>query len=135
MSELLKRWEIAPRAPESHFAQFPDLPPLVTQILFNRGFTSSREVTDFLAHRWSDDDPLALKGMAVAVERLVRAIEGQQSIAVYGDYDADGVTDIAVYRSTTGEWFIGRSSDAGLIYHRWGWPAGGGATSRSARSP
>ena len=91
-----KRWEVAVRAPASHFAQFPDLPPLVVQILFNRGITTSGDVSDFLNHRWTDNDPLALKGMSQAVERLTTAILQGETIAVYGDYDADGVTATAL---------------------------------------
>lgn len=87
-----KRWEVAPRAPDSHFAQFPHLPPLVVQILYNRGFVLPQEVDNFLAHRWTGDNPLSLKGMQLAVDRLSRAIINQEPIAVYGDYDADGVT-------------------------------------------
>jgi predicted RNA-binding Zn-ribbon protein involved in translation (DUF1610 family) len=41
------------------------------------------------------------------------------------DFDGDGVADIVVYRSTTGEWFIRRSSDQGLTYVAWGCPACG----------
>ena len=91
-----KRWEVAPRAPDAHFVQFPDIPPLIIQILYNRGFTTSREVYDFLSYRWDDNDPFALKGMRPAVERLSQAIIKQESIAVYGDYDADGVTSTAL---------------------------------------
>ncbi len=91
-----KRWEVRPRAPESHFDRFPDLPKLVVQILYNRGFTKEEEVRDFLAHRWHNDDPFLLQGMADAVERLSWAIVKQEPIAVYGDYDADGVTATAL---------------------------------------
>jgi single-stranded-DNA-specific exonuclease len=91
-----KRWEIAPRAPETHFAKFPDIPPLIVQILYNRGFTNPDEVSDFLTHQWVQDDPLLMKGMPGAVMRLSRAIVEQEPIAVYGDYDADGVTATAL---------------------------------------
>ncbi len=96
MSIPLKRWEVSPRAPASHFAQFPNTPPLVVQILYNRGFTSLQDVQQFLEHRFVDDDPLTLKGMPQAVERLSQAIINQESIAIYGDYDADGVTSTAL---------------------------------------
>ena len=96
MSTLPKRWEVASRAPDSYFDRFPDIPRLVLQILYNRGFTEAQEIQDFLAHRWTGDDPFALKGIAKAVERLMTAITKQEPIAVYGDYDADGVTATAL---------------------------------------
>lgn len=91
-----KRWQVVPRAPETHFAQFPDIPPLIVQILYNRGFTHDDEIRSFLTHHWAHDNPLALKGMPQAVERLSHAILKQEPIAVYGDYDADGVTATAL---------------------------------------
>jgi single-stranded-DNA-specific exonuclease len=96
LSISLKRWDVSPRAPEAHFAQFANLPRLIVQILYNRGFTQPQEVHEFLAHSWSNDDPLALKGMAEAVARLSQAIASQEPIAVYGDYDVDGVTATTV---------------------------------------
>jgi hypothetical protein len=42
---------------------------------------------------------------------------------VPGDYDADGQVDVAVYRTSTGEWFIHRSSDGGTTSLLWGAPA------------
>lgn len=96
MSTPVKRWEEAPRAPETHFAQFPDLPKLVVQILYNRGITTPEEVQRFLTNHWADNSPFALQGMAQAVERLSHAIQQREPIAVYGDYDADGVTATAL---------------------------------------
>jgi single-stranded-DNA-specific exonuclease len=96
VSTQLKRWEVAPRAPETHFAKFPDLPPLIVQILYNRGFTEMAEIKEFLACGWPDDDPFLMKGMPEAVERLSQAIAKQEPVAVYGDYDADGVTATAL---------------------------------------
>ncbi len=93
---LSKRWEVAPRAPDGHFSRFSELPPLIVQILYNRGFTETQEVKDFLDHRWVYDDPFRLKGMAEAVDRLARAVRRKDPIAVYGDYDADGVTATAL---------------------------------------
>ena len=96
MSTPSKKWDVAPRAPNSHFAKFPNLQPLVIQILYNRGFVEPQAVKNFLAHHWSQDDPFALKGMVEAVERLSQAIQNGEAIAVYGDYDADGVTATAL---------------------------------------
>jgi single-stranded-DNA-specific exonuclease len=91
-----KYWKEQPRAPEAHFAQFPDLPRLVVQILYNRRIREVQDVVNFLEFRWTDDNPLTMKGMAQAVERLSQAVLREEPIAVYGDYDADGVTATAL---------------------------------------
>lgn len=94
MTDLTKRWEIYPRAPKAHFGNFPDLQPLIVQILYNRGIYEEAEVYEFL----SGDRPQALqnpeqmKGVVAAVERILQAISVGENIVVYGDYDADGVT-------------------------------------------
>jgi single-stranded-DNA-specific exonuclease len=88
---LKKRWLIAPPAPADFMARLPDLSPLVAQILFNRGIDPAT-ARAFLAGEWRDDNPFRLKGMNEAVARLREAIRRNESIAIYGDYDADGVT-------------------------------------------
>ncbi len=95
-----KRWQIAPPAPPSHLARFPDLPPLIVQVLYNRGISTPQDVRDFLAGRFAPDNPFRLKGMAEAVTRLRRAIRAGEPIAVYGDFDADGVTATALLAQT-----------------------------------
>lgn len=91
-----KRWEIAPRAASEIFSRFPDLPPLVVQILHNRGLSDPDEAAAFLSDDAPPVDPFRLKGMGDAVMRLRRAILGEEQVAVYGDYDVDGVTATAL---------------------------------------
>jgi single-stranded-DNA-specific exonuclease len=77
-------------------ARFPDLPPLVVQLLYNRQARTTEEVTGFLERRFATDDPYLLKGMNAAVARLRRAVCNDEAVAVYGDYDVDGVTATAL---------------------------------------
>ena len=91
-----KYWDIADRVPEDYFALYPDLERLVVQILYNRGLRAAPDIYGFLNYRWETDDPFALKGVGQAVERLKQAIVRGEPIAVYGDYDADGVTASAL---------------------------------------
>jgi single-stranded-DNA-specific exonuclease len=87
-----KRWRIAPPVSERHLARFPDLSPLVVQLLHNRGIDKPSAVQGFLAGRYVLDNPFQLLGMEQAVTRLRTAIHHGESIAVYGDFDTDGVT-------------------------------------------
>ena len=53
------------------------------------------------------------------------ASSGLGDVPVPGDYDGDFRADVAIYRGSTGEWFIQRSSDGGLTHASWGAPARG----------
>ena len=74
-------------------------------LLNSRGITSSEAVADFLDNNCELSDPYLIKDMDKAVVRIKRAIENYEKIAVYGDYDADGVTATALlyqYLEATG---------------------------------
>ncbi len=89
------RWKIAPSAPETYRARFPDVHPVVVQVLYNR-VADPEEARRFLERQPGPDNPFALQGMSKAVDRLRRAIRRGEPIAVYGDFDADGVTATAL---------------------------------------
>lgn len=73
------------------------LHPLAARILAARGHADPAAAETFLAARLADlPDPFTMKGMAAAVERIVRAVEAHERIACYGDYDVDGVTSTAL---------------------------------------
>ncbi len=67
--------------------------PLLAQVLAARGCTRREEV-EALLHGGSEQlhDPLTMKGMAAGAARLRLAIERGETVAVYGDYDVDGIT-------------------------------------------
>lgn len=109
MSLQSKHWQIAAPVSAQHLARFPDLPPLVVQLLHNRKIDDPGLVHDFLAGRYVTDDPFYLKGVNEAVARLRRAIRQDEQIAVYGDFDTDGVTATAVLvqaLSALGAWAV-----------------------------
>ena len=73
------------------------LHPLAARVLAGRGLADPGAAARFLAPRLEDlPDPLSMKGMDAAVERLVRAVEAGEPITCYGDYDVDGVTSTAL---------------------------------------
>ncbi len=87
-----KRWQIAPRVSSLVVARFPQLHPLLVQVLYNRGITTPEQADAFLAPTAFVGNPFQMRGMNEAVDRLRRAIRADEAIAVYGDFDADGVT-------------------------------------------
>lgn len=96
MPNASKRWQIAAPAPDAFVARLPDLHPLVAQVLYNRGLTDPLEARAFLSGAPGPDDPFRLQGMYQAVDRIRRALRRGEPIAVYGDFDADGVTATAL---------------------------------------
>jgi single-stranded-DNA-specific exonuclease len=92
-----KRWLIPPLITPEADSALTAFPPLLRQVLFNRGYATDAEARAFLkAEPGFDTDPFQLTGMQTAVDRLQRAIRDREPVAVYGDYDVDGVTATAL---------------------------------------
>ena len=73
------------------------LSPLLCQVLINRGITEAAAAQAFLTPSLHDlPDPYRMHGMQQAVQRLMAAIRQGERIAIYGDYDVDGVTATAL---------------------------------------
>lgn len=69
----------------------------VGQVLLHRGLTSAASARAFLDPRLADmAQPEAMAGRAEAAERLARAVRARERIAVFGDYDVDGMTSAAI---------------------------------------
>ena len=72
-------------------------PPLVVQLLYNRGITEPSQLQLFLAADKSlSGDPWLLPDMHQAVARIYRALLSGENIAIYGDFDVDGITGTAL---------------------------------------
>ncbi len=85
------RWMLAPKGEAS--PDFDSFPPWFAQLLHNRGLRHAAEADAFLQSELSaDDDPFLLPDMETAVARLGRALESGELLAIYGDFDADGVS-------------------------------------------
>jgi single-stranded-DNA-specific exonuclease len=100
VSVTTKRWEIAPLVSPSLLERFPGMSPLLVQVLHNRGLHDPTSAKAFLEGRWPDGDPFTLRDMPRAVDVLIRAITRRDPIAIYGDFDADGVTSTALLVQT-----------------------------------
>ncbi len=95
-----KRWHLAPQAPRQFFIRNADLHPLVAQVLYNRGLVDPEEIGGFLQQTYTANNPFRLRDMQEAVTLLRRAIARHQPLAVYGDYDVDGITASAIMMET-----------------------------------
>ncbi|HAZ31280.1 MAG TPA: single-stranded-DNA-specific exonuclease RecJ [Dehalococcoidia bacterium] len=85
------KWKILPPTPPEHL--YAGVPPLLAQLLHNRGITDPSDAEMFLAgDKRLENDPALLPEMGKAVAAIMRAVLGGQTIAVFGDFDVDGVT-------------------------------------------
>ena len=70
---------------------------VIARLLVQRGITTYNDAKAFFRPRLSDlHDPFLMKDMEKAVERLQEAIHNQEKVIVYGDYDVDGTTSVAL---------------------------------------
>ncbi|MBI4267103.1 MAG: single-stranded-DNA-specific exonuclease RecJ [Chloroflexi bacterium] len=91
------RWNLLPPVPDGHALNNSGLPPLVVQLLYNRGISVSAQLESFLnADSRLSGDPFLLPDMSEAVARVYQALLSGEKIAIYGDFDADGVTATAL---------------------------------------
>lgn len=97
-----KRWQVRPRAPQDWLEAFPEIDPILLQLLWTRGLRTQTDIDAFLEPDFSRDvhDPFLFRQMRLAVDRIALALREQQPIVVYGDYDADGVCSSAVMSQT-----------------------------------
>jgi len=94
--DLKKVWEVAGAVPPQVAAELRAYGPVMVQMLYNRGVITASAAEQYLERQGALYDPFLMLGMAGAVERLLGALAGGERMAVYGDYDVDGVTATAL---------------------------------------
>ena len=95
------RWESQPcdDARAGELAAALGIAPIVARLLCQRGFSDPEVASRFLNPSLDHlHDPMALAGMAAAVERILAAIAAKERIAIHGDYDVDGITSTVILR-------------------------------------
>lgn len=109
----MKKWEIASVDKElaKMLAEECDIDPFVAMIASSRGYDDPALLEEFLSDEPVFAHPLELRDMDKAAQRINEAIENGEKIAIYGDYDCDGVTATALLLLYLTE------KGADLIYH------------------
>ena len=96
---MLTQWQVATPDPAAQVRLTAELSlsPLLCQVLINRGITDVTSAGTFLTPSLHDlHDPYQILGMDAAVRRITAAVQQGEPMAVYGDYDVDGVTATAL---------------------------------------
>ena len=96
-----KKWQIYETDDEKieELKEKYKLNDLLATILVNRGIDNGEKIRQFLEPTRQDFyDPYLMKDMEIAVERIVKAIENQEKVIIYGDYDVDGITSTTVLK-------------------------------------
>ncbi|NIP26973.1 MAG: single-stranded-DNA-specific exonuclease RecJ [Phycisphaerae bacterium] len=93
-----KKWVIRPPDDRSvPLAKSLKVSPLLAQVLINRGITDVQAGGIFLRPKLTElIEPEKMPGIETAVRRLKQAIRDREKIYVYGDYDVDGITGVAI---------------------------------------
>ncbi len=92
------RWLIKPAVEEAaELAVDMGVSPLMAQLLGQRGITTVEQARDFLVPKLASlGDPTVLPEMNAAVQRILSAVDHKEHVVLYGDYDVDGVTSMAL---------------------------------------
>ncbi|MEM7382824.1 MAG: single-stranded-DNA-specific exonuclease RecJ [Bacteroidota bacterium] len=95
-----KQWLFRPLPASSAVTTLADaisVNPAIATLLVQKGITSFDQARDYFRPSLADlHDPFAMQGMRKAVRRLIQAIKSHEAVLVYGDYDVDGVTAVAL---------------------------------------
>jgi len=98
-----KKWIIAPEPEQNkidELSQSININPVLSKILVARNISNFEEAKSFFRPSIEDcHNPFLMKDMDTAVDRLIKAIEDKEGILVYGDYDVDGSTSVAMMYS------------------------------------
>jgi len=102
VNKMDKRWIIKKfnKQVASHLQQQLNVHPVICQLLAQRGITTFEEARDFFRPQLSHlHDPFLMKDMDKAVDRIHIAMINKEKILIYGDYDVDGTTSVALVYS------------------------------------
>jgi single-stranded-DNA-specific exonuclease len=92
-----KRWEIQPEPDPSLFKDLHPIPKPIVRALFHRGIADAETARAYFRNEPAPlADPFLLADMPKAADRILQAVRSGERVAVFGDYDTDGVTATAM---------------------------------------
>ncbi len=94
----MKKWTLSKgdKSRAAELAKKLGISPFAAAMLLIKGFESADELRSYISAKPDFADPFSIKNMDKAVQRIERAIDDEEKVCIYGDYDADGVTSTAV---------------------------------------
>jgi len=95
------RWSVTPKTDEQttiRLAKEINVPEIIAKILIHRGITNYNDAKKYFRPQLGDlYDPFLMEGMDAAADRLIRALNANERIIIFGDYDVDGTTSAAMF--------------------------------------
>ncbi|QQG45834.1 MAG: single-stranded-DNA-specific exonuclease RecJ [Candidatus Niyogibacteria bacterium] len=94
---MQKRWDKKVKYPKDWAEDLKEYGDLTLQLAYNRGLETKEDIEKFLNPDYGSlGNPLDIKGMDKATNRIIEAVSKKEKIIIYGDYDADGVCSSAI---------------------------------------
>src|ERR1035437_6568260 len=114
----MKKYALREKIPGELDKIFKNYNPLARELLFARDITDAESAEKFLNPNYEKDlhDPYLLKDMRKVVDRIVSAISKNEKIAIYSDYDADGIPGAVILHDFFKK--IGYTNFVNYIPHR-----------------
>jgi single-stranded-DNA-specific exonuclease len=90
---MKKIWKINKPAPKEFLDKFPEFQEITLQMLWDRGLKTQKQIDEFFSPDYDEDlyDPFLLKDIKKTLKRIEKAAEKQEKVAIFADYDADGI--------------------------------------------
>lgn len=113
-----RKWIVTEPPPKEFTDAHPELPAIVTRLLWNRGLDTQEAIDEFLNPDYEGDihDPFLFNDMDKAVTLIRDCLEHNKRIVVHGDYDADGVCASAIILTILKK--IGSRNNGVFLPHR-----------------
>ena len=90
---MKKIWKLNKKAPKAFLNKFPEYSRITLQLLWDRGLKTQKAIDEFFNPDYDEDlhDPFLLKDVKKSIKRIEKAGKNKEKVAIFADYDADGV--------------------------------------------